>query len=1031
MRNFIIMIGLCFFLTMVLAAAPVRVALLGDPELVDPVTAELSRHNDIELLERNEIEKIVAEHRLHDTGFSAEKLAVHFPHTDIFAVFTKDRLVIFNAKNGFRLWDGIPEKPTDHIRFAIAKRERKNPVYLSIVSVRNIGIPRTLEPQIETLIISLERKLIRTPEIQLLERERLGKVTDERALTGKQFALLPSTWLLTFELEPGRDNAGINVRILIRNIGGKILGECMEKDAFRNLPATVLSLQKQLHSFLFRQARRTADSKTEAARYFEEFTALRKSKYNKTPECTAKLEAALALDPNHPRYRYEEIRYRADIIRDLPYSKRVAEWTAQWERCRKFREQFPGWRSAGIMDTHCVLPGLNRRITRPGTDSYALAEEILAKMRRGAEQEERNFYRIPVSPESISNLRDLRFLGRIYSRKCRPEYFVSLPRCLEEQLQSEYEFFRYVEKYFAKYPEQQKKIEDILNRDGHWNTIDMGKVWGHDFPGREKAVTDHLNSPMVTEYLDFLARCRLPYLKRIRIILENMRRMVNGPRNKEHYRAGLYVLFTELEREFPQELVPSTHPRNWGAGYMYDWYLRNFCLVMLDDFRFYHAEKLRFQQKYKNDSDWSGLEETILHGSVKELAKQIKIMHKYNYERITKNRIGNLFGALASRLFDQEGKFQNSIAQKLFYDANAGFYIQTERYEDHWGGILSARRIDALLGAARCGPNTWLLLRSVPKKFGIPGQPPKLTLACLGDDGTVSSLIDTPFPAVSFEGKDDLVARRPAPIACNSRYIVIGDRDRNIHVYDLEQQGWHQIPDAAPSVITALVIASGRIWGLNGGSRWKKDFCMMFSCAMDGSDRQIHFSTARSKPQNELDGMKIREIDSLIISGENLLFTVTTEHRMSIFSFSMKTGEFLRLIDFPFTGAGIDHLWRQKDRIYCFTMAHGERIYRIDPAGKSAEWIFNQTGNRYKFDPPEAQPVVLKNGSWQMNYPWAFHGKMLYGAYTTPGAIRLDDVAKSPLLLLPGCAYVFETEDGVLYLGRYRYFFIREKNTRH
>ena len=181
----------------------------------------------------------------------------------------------------------------------------------------------------------------------------------------------------------------------------------------------------------------------------------------------------------------------------------------------------------------------------------------------------------------------------------------------------------------------------------------MGKVWGHDFPGREKAVTDHLNSPMVTEYLDFLARCRLPYLKRIRIILENMRRMVNGPRNKEHYRAGLYVLFTELEREFPQELVPSTHPRNWGAGYMYDWYLRNFCLVMLDDFRFYHAEKLRFQQKYKKDSDWSGLEETILHGSVKELAKQIKIMHKYNYERITKNRIGNLFGALASRLFDQ------------------------------------------------------------------------------------------------------------------------------------------------------------------------------------------------------------------------------------------------------------------------------------------------------------------------------------------------------------------------------------------
>ena len=133
------------------------------------------------------------------------------------------RPVVFNAKNGFRLWDDAPENPADHIRFAVAKLERKNPMYLSIVSVRNIGISRTMEPQIEALVISLERKQIRTPEIQLLERERLEKVTDERSLTGKRFALIPSVRLLTFEFEQGGDNAGINVKILIRNIGGKML----------------------------------------------------------------------------------------------------------------------------------------------------------------------------------------------------------------------------------------------------------------------------------------------------------------------------------------------------------------------------------------------------------------------------------------------------------------------------------------------------------------------------------------------------------------------------------------------------------------------------------------------------------------------------------------------------------------------------------------------------------------------------------------------------------------------------------------
>ena len=63
--------------------------------------------------------------------------------------------------------------------------------------------------------------------------------------------------------------------------------------------------------------------------------------------------------------------------------------------------------------------------------------------------------------------------------------------------------------------------------------------------------------------------------------------------------------------------------------------------------------------------------------------------------------------------------------RKTAYDANAGFYIQTERYEDRWGGILSARRIDALLGAARSDKRTWLLFRRVSKKIGIPEPPPK------------------------------------------------------------------------------------------------------------------------------------------------------------------------------------------------------------------------------------------------------------------------------------------------------------------
>ena len=210
---------------------------------------------------------------------------------------------------------------------------------------------------------------------------------------------------------------------------------------------------------------------------------------------------------------------------------------------------------------------------------------------------------------------------------------------------------------------------------------------------------------------------------------------------------------------------------------------------------------------------------------------------------------------------------------------------------------------------------------------------------------------------------------------------------------------------------------------------------MMFSYAINGSDRQIHFSTARSKPQNEPESMRPVQISSLIVSGKNLLFTITTVAHTRVYRFSTNTMEFSCIIEFPFKGIGIDYLWQQKDRVYCFTKDFGERIYQIDPEREKAEWIFDQKDRRYKYDPEDVRPVVLKHTekifSSPRFYPWAFHGKMLYGANYTPGAIRLDDVEKSPLLLLPSCACVFETADGVLYLGQYRYFFVREKNIQH
>ena len=62
-----------------------------------------------------------------------------------------------------------------------------------------------------------------------------------------------------------------------------------------------------------------------------------------------------------------------------------------------------------------------------------------------------------------------------------------------------------------------------------------------------------------------------------------------------------------------------------------------------------------------------------------------------------------------------------------------------------------------------------------------------------------------------------------------------------------------------------------------------------------------------------------------------------------------------------------------------------------------------------------------------MNAPWRFEGDLLYSGFYTPGVIRLDDPGKSPLLLLPGCAYLFDLGDRMLFLGRQRFFIVKMK----
>lgn len=241
------------FAVMLFAAAPKKLALTGEAVPVALVTAELSRDGRFDLLERAEVDRILRERKL-----AGEGLAGLFPHTDLFAMVGGAGVVVFNAKNGYRLADrlfGAETEPAEKAGFAAAEIRRaaektalSHPVCISTVAVRDVGVPRRLGGEVEKSVGAVERLLLDDPHFQVLERGRLGLVGGERELSGKEFVLTPSTCLLTFEFEPGSAGGEVNAKVLIHDLARREIGRVSVSDVFREPEKSAAELARRIRS---------------------------------------------------------------------------------------------------------------------------------------------------------------------------------------------------------------------------------------------------------------------------------------------------------------------------------------------------------------------------------------------------------------------------------------------------------------------------------------------------------------------------------------------------------------------------------------------------------------------------------------------------------------------------------------------------------------------------------------------------------------------------------------------------------------
>ena len=309
-----------------IAAAEVRVALVGTDKteiLTNALTlaeAKLSQVPGVRLLERQNIDRVLAEQKLNLSGLIATEQVLTLSKllaVDLFAVVEVNAdkkelsgLVIFEAGTGVRLWDAaLPSGDLDQSVTAIVdalgtartkRRAGPSKRTVCLLTVRNTDLPRELDALCDSVGLLLERQLVASPDLALLERRRLEQVNKERdlPLDSPLRPLLAS--VVTIELEVGAspDRKGLKATVLLSEGQGKSLGKVTATVATRDAATLSQALARKLtHALNTKSVSVGGLRLQEAKRFLREAAFCWDHKEWHQALCAA--ESAYALEPEY------------------------------------------------------------------------------------------------------------------------------------------------------------------------------------------------------------------------------------------------------------------------------------------------------------------------------------------------------------------------------------------------------------------------------------------------------------------------------------------------------------------------------------------------------------------------------------------------------------------------------------------------------------------------------------------------------------------------------------------------------------
>ena len=318
-------------LSLVTAHAQTRVALVSTcggesgQNVLALAEAKLSAEKGVALVERALVERVLDEQKLTRCGLSdsAQALAVgKLLGVEVFATletFPDSQetlgLVVFDARSGAKLWDatlpgGGPEKTAEGIVTAVheACEKRLRPATklrtICLLSVRNAELPRAMDSFCESVGQLLERDLLGSASLTVLERERLEQINRERLLPTNEVPndLLPSLTLLELEFSRDSESSGVKVTVFLTDASGASLGKVQA--AGRTEAATdlvELLFQKLIRSLNAAPALATVDRPREAQRFRQQ--AAFAMAHDLATKALQAAEAACALEPTNQESR--------------------------------------------------------------------------------------------------------------------------------------------------------------------------------------------------------------------------------------------------------------------------------------------------------------------------------------------------------------------------------------------------------------------------------------------------------------------------------------------------------------------------------------------------------------------------------------------------------------------------------------------------------------------------------------------------------------------------------------------------------